>query len=82
MAPIRHTHQILHLVTLSKIEDLRGQHFPDDIDLLRAVHKSLALLAKNGFDAVFQRWVHRGGKCAEINGNYVEKVVSFSGQLI
>ena len=52
------------------------------IDLLRAVHKSLAMLAKNGFDAVFQRWVHRGGKCAEINGNYVAKVVSFSGQLI
>ena len=74
MVPIRHTHQILQPCHFVKIEDLRGQHFPDDIDLLRAMHKSLAIFAKNGFDAVFQRWVHRGGKCAEINGNYVEKV--------
>ena len=53
--------------------ELHGKRFDDEDELRMAVQSQLKQLAADGFQHVFDSWVHRHRKCIAHKGIYFEK---------
>ena len=52
---------------------LKGRHFLDREELIRATDDAIRDLTKDGLLFVFEKWIERMRKCIELEGSYVEK---------
>ena len=52
---------------------LKGGHFLDREELIRATDNAIRDLTKDGLLFVFEKWIARMRKCIELEFSYVEK---------
>src|SRR5436190_4438061 len=53
-------------------KELKGRRFPTTIAAIKALEAILKVLAKEGFEHVFEEWQRRWKKCVALKGDYLE----------